>query len=308
MPADFGLALVEKHPKTDDLNQWLKDLDHLLPRLEGHFKSLWMTDHLFWGEQYAYEVWTVLTWLAARWPSFDVGPMVMGQNYRNPALTAKMASTLQVFSGGRFIMGIGAGWKEDEYAGYGYPYPTPGQRLEQLDETIEIVKRLWTQPGKVNYQGKHYQLQDAILEPKPLPVPPICVGVAGNRALALAAKHADWWNLSDAGIDHYKERMAVLDDHCARIGRDPQTIRRTWFGRLVTGRNEAEVQARAVSRVGIVYNRENAFVGTPNQIIADLKEFVAIGCDYFMIDVVGLPNPDIIDIVVNEIIPGVNKG
>lgn len=305
MSVEFGLALVESHPKST-YTQWMDNLDIVLPQLAGQFKSLWMTDHLFWNEDYAYEVWTVLTWLAARWPQYDIGPMVLGQNYRNPGLLAKMAATLQQFSGGRFIMGIGAGWKEDEYKAFNYELPSAKIRLEQLDDTLEIFKRLWTQHGKVNYQGKHYKIEDAILEPKPLPPPPICVGVAGDRALAIAAKHADWWNISDVNIAKFKERAAILDQHCAAIGRDPQSIRRTWFGRVVTGRTESEIQTRAHSWKQ-PFTTENAFVGTPAQIVEQMSEFVAAGCDYFMIDVLGLPNQAIIDMVVNEIVPAVKK-
>ncbi len=305
MPVDFGLALVESHPKSD-LNYWMNNLEHLLPHMEGKIKSLWMTDHLFWGEDYAYEVWTVLSYLAAKFPAFDVGPMVLGQNYRNPALVAKAAATLQQFSGGRFIMGIGAGWKEDEYRGYGYDLPSAKVRLEQLDDSLEIMKRLWTQPGKVSYQGKHYRIEDAILEPKPVPVPPICVGVKGDKALAIAAKHADWWNVSDVNIRVFKDRLAVLNGHCAAIGRDPKTIRKTWFGRVVTGRTETEIQ-RLANSWKMPFTTDNAFVGTPEQIIEQMSEFVAAGCDYFMIDILGLPDQTILYMVLDEIVAKVRK-
>lgn len=305
MPVEFGLALLESHKPTK-LTQWMENLEQVVPHIEGHFKSLWMTDHLFWNEDFAYEVWTTLSFIAAKFPAFDIGPMVMGQNYRNPALLAKMAATLQQFSEGRFIMGIGAGWKEDEYRGYNWELPPAGVRLEQLDDTLEIFKRLWTQKGKITFHGKHYKIEDAILEPKPVPVPPICVGVRGDRALAIAAKHADWWNISDANIRVYKERMSVLDQHCAAIGRDPKNIRRTWFGRVVTGHTDAEVQKRANSWK-MPFTTENAFVGTPPQIVEQMSEFVAVGCDYFMIDILGLPDEDILGMVLNDILPGVQK-
>lgn len=305
MPVDFCLALVESHPKSD-LNYWMNNLEQLVPHLEGKFKSLWMTDHLFWNEDFAYEVWTVLSYLAAKFPAFDVGPMVLGQNYRNPALVAKMASTLQQFSHGRFIMGLGAGWKEDEYRGYGYELPSAKVRLEQLDDAIEIMKRLWTQPGKVSYQGKHYHIQDAILEPKPVPVPPICVGVKGDNALKIVAKQADWWNVSDVNIRVFKDRSALLDRYCAEIGRDPKSIRRTWFGRVVTGRTESEIQ-RLANSWKMPFTTENAFVGTPAQIVEQMAEFVAAGCDYFMIDILGLPDQTILYMVLDEIVPAVRK-
>ncbi len=301
MPVDFGLALIESHPKTP-LNQWMDDLDLIVPQLEGHFKSLWMTDHLFWEDLFAYEVWTTLSFIAARFPKFDIGPMVMGQNYRNPALLAKMAATLQVFSGGRFIMGLGAGWKVDEYRAYNWELPPAGVRLEQLEDTIEICKRLWTQPGKVSYTGKHYKVVEAYCEPKPVPVPPIVIGVKGDKALKIAAKYADWWNISDAPIAVFKERSAVLDQQCVAIGRDPKSLRRTWFGRVVVGSNQAEVDRRANSRLK-PYTTDNAFVGTPAQVVEQMAEFVAVGVDYFMIDIIELAKPDVMGMLLEDILP-----
>jgi len=219
---------------------------------------------------------------------------------------AKAAATLQQFSGGRFIMGIGAGWKEDEYRGYGYDLPSAKVRLEQLDDSLEIMKRLWTQPGKVSYQGKHYRIEDAILEPKPVPVPPICVGVKGDHALAVAAKHADWWNVSDVNIRTFKDRLAVLNQHCAAIGRDPKSIRKTWFGRVVTGRTETEIN-RLANSWKMPFTTDNAFVGTPAQIVEQMSEFVAAGCDYFMIDILGLPDQTILYMVLDEIVAVVRK-
>src|SRR5690606_26754605 len=140
-------------PPEQAREQWLTDLEICVPQLAGHFRSLWMTDHFFWEGSPTLEAWTVLPFLAAKFTHYEVGPMVLGQSYRNPALLALMAASLQTLSNGRFVMGIGAGWKEDEYRAYGYPYPSPGVRLEQLEETLEIFKRLWTEPGKVTYQG-----------------------------------------------------------------------------------------------------------------------------------------------------------
>jgi alkanesulfonate monooxygenase SsuD/methylene tetrahydromethanopterin reductase-like flavin-dependent oxidoreductase (luciferase family) len=304
MTVDFGLALVEAHPASH-LTKWMDDLDAILPHLEGHFKSLWMTDHLFWGEQYAYECWTVLSFLAARFPKFDVGPMVIGQNYRNPALLAKMAATLQIFSQGRLILGIGTGWKEDEYRAYDYEFPSIPVRVEQLEDTYEIIKRLWTQPGKVSYRGKHYQITDAILEPKPDPLPPLMFGGGGNKTMMVAAKHCDWWNLSDAGITRFNDRVSVLNQHCESVGRDPASIRKTWFGRVVTGAKQAEIDALANSVPGRKYTTDNAFVGTPSQIVEQMQAFVDIGVTYFMIDILGLPDETIREMVLKEILPGV---
>ena len=122
MTIGFGLVLPTG-PRINQINQWLDDLDTSLSTLEGQFKSLWMTDHFFWDDDPTFEAWTVLAFVAARWPQFDLGPMVLGQSYRNPALLAKMGATLQTLCRGRFIMAVGAGWKEDEYHAYGYLFP-----------------------------------------------------------------------------------------------------------------------------------------------------------------------------------------
>ncbi len=301
MTVDFGLALVERQPRGA-LNAWMDNLDGILPQLEGHFKSLWMTDHLFWSDYFTFEAWTVLSYVAARFPQFQVGPMVMGQNYRNPGLLAKMGATLQVFSSGRLIMGLGAGWKEDEYRAYDYDFPPVGIRVDQFEDTLEIIKRLWTQPGKVTYQGKHYSVLDAYCEPKPDPVPPIVIGARGKRMLGLTARYADWWNLSDANFADFSDRLTVLNQQCETFGRDPSTVRKTWFGRLVVAETEAEATALGTSGL-MKFTRDNAFVGTPDQAVEQMLPFVENGVDYFMLDILGLPNPETIAMVIDEVIP-----
>ncbi len=305
MTVDFGLGLLPG-PPPGQLDIWLSDLDDSLPSLEGHFRSLWMTDHFFWDGAPTYEAWTVLSYLAARFPAYEVGPMVLGQNYRNPAMLALMGATLQTVTRGRFIMGIGAGWKENEYRAYDFDYPTPKVRLEQLEDTLEILKRMWAEPGQVTYAGKYYRVTDAWCEPKPDPVPPIVVGGGGKTTMKLAARHADMWNLSDANIHKYTDRLNVLKGHCEALGRDISTIRLTWFGRIAIGKTPAEAESRAHSR-DIKYTTDNAFVGTPDQIAEQMAAFTDIGVDYFMVDVIGLPDSEVISLVVDELLPKVKQ-
>ena len=300
MSIDFGLVLPTG-PRKNQINQWLDELDTTLPRLKGHFRSLWMTDHFFWDDDPTYEAWTVLAFAAARWPEFELGPIVLGQSYRNPALLAKMGATLQRLSQGRLIMAIGAGWKEDEYHAYGYPYPRAGIRIEQLEDTLEIMKRLWTEPGQISYQGKHYQIVEAYCEPKPDPLPPLIVGGGGTKTMRLAARYADWWNIPDANIDQYRQRLAILKEHCASLGRDPATLRLTWFGRLAVAKSEAEALALSDGE----WTTDRAFVGTPQQVVEQMQQFTEIGVDYFMIEVLGLSNPDIEGMVLEEVLPQV---
>lgn len=301
MNIDFGLGLLFGPPKSN-LNEWLATLDASLPKLAPRFRSLWMTDHFFWQGDPTFEAMTSLAFLAARFPNLDVGPMVLGQNYRNPAALAQMAATLQTLTQGRFIMGVGAGWKEDEYRAYNYAFPPPRERIEQLEETLIILKKMWTEPGQVSFAGKHYRVTDAWCEPKPAPVPPIMVGGSGLKTMMLTAKYADWWNMSDASIAAYSEKAAILKNNCAEIGRDPNTLRLTWFGRMAIGATLAEAEARGASRM-FKYTIDNALVGTPAQLAEQIQAFSASGVSYFMVDIIGLPDQQVIDLVMNDLMP-----
>ena len=305
MTIDFGLGLPFG-PPAGQIEQWINTLDASLPKLGKHFRSLWMTDHFFWKDQPTYEALTALTYLAARFPEYEIGPMVLGQNYRNPAHLAQMAATLQALTHGRFILGIGAGWKEDEYRAFNFRFPTPGERIEQLEDTLVILKKMWTQAGQISYVGKHYSVTDAWCEPKPNPVPPIMVGGSGTKTMLLTAKYADWWNMSDVNKAGYSERLAILKQHCTTIGRDPASLRLTWFGRMAVGKTQAEAEGYANSRE-IKYSTQNAFVGTPSQVVEQLQEFIALGVSYFMVDLIGLPNADVIEMVTEEVISKVRS-
>lgn len=295
MTVEFGLSLPSGPPKNR-IDRFLLSLEETLPALRGHIASLWMTDHFFWDDEPTFEAWTVIAYLAARWPEFKIGPIVLGQSYRNPALMAKMGATLQALSQGNFIMAVGAGWKEDEYHAYGYPYPRPGVRVEQLEDTLEIIKRMWTEPGPVSYQGKHYSITNAYCEPKPSPVPPILVGGGGGKTMLLAARYADWWSIPDANFADYRAKVQLLHQHCQSIGRDPASLRLTWFGRLVVGQTEAE----AIQRGG-QWTAQNAFVGTAVQVVEQMQQFIDLGVDYFMLEILGVDQPDVRSLVLEHV-------
>lgn len=296
MAVEFG-AVVPAGPVRGEVDRLLDDMDRLVEALPPSFKSVWMTDHFFWDDKPTHECWTVLAFAAARWSHLHVGPIVLGQGYRNPALTAKMASTLQVLSGGRLIMGIGAGWKEDEYHAYGYPYPSPGVRVGQLEDTLEIFKRLWTQPGAVTYHGAHYQIENAYCEPKP-PAIPLLVGGKGDKVLRLAARYADIWNLPDSNFDHFNERLNVLKGHCVDLGRDLSTLRLSWFGRLSVARTQEEAEARSSGK----RTARNAFVGTPEQVRELLKPFIDAGVSLFIFEILGGFDTNILHYTIEEVL------
>src|SRR6266702_3227367 len=143
------------------------------------FTTLWMEDHLQWEEGPALESFSTLCYLAAQHPNFKVGTLVLNQAYRNPALLAKMAANLQFLSAGRFILGIGAGWKEDEYRAYGYPFPNARARVEQLEEAAQVIRAMWTS-RPANFTGKYYTISDAWCIPQPSPPIPLVIGGGGE--------------------------------------------------------------------------------------------------------------------------------
>lgn len=200
---------------------------HILPTALPHFDSLWIADHFYGFDAKTdpfLEAWTTLTWLAARHPNVELCHHVLGQGYRPPALTAKMAATLQVLSGGRFILGIGAGWREDEYAAYGYDFPKPSVRFAQLEEVITICRLMWTQ-DEPSFEGTHFRIAGASAPPLPSPVPRICIGASGEKiGLPLVGRLADMWNSFFRGDDDWNRRLGIVRATAEQAGRDPGSI------------------------------------------------------------------------------------
>ena len=189
-----------------------------------HFASLGGDDTLD-----IFEAWTLLAGMAARTTRTRVGCSVTGNTYRHPAVLAKAAVTVDHLSGGRLEFGIGAGWAENEHTTLGLPFGTARDRADRLEEALPIIRSLWTQP-RTTFTGKHYQLAEAVAEPKPVqtPHPPIWIGGVGRRrTLRMAAEHAAVWNAPGGSPEEVAELSAVLDGHCADVGRDPAEIRRS---------------------------------------------------------------------------------
>jgi alkanesulfonate monooxygenase SsuD/methylene tetrahydromethanopterin reductase-like flavin-dependent oxidoreductase (luciferase family) len=264
----------------------------------GHFDSVWLTDHLQFEDNPLFEGWTALTYQAALHPQFKFGHAVLAQSFRNPALLAKMSATLQYLTNGRFILGIGAGWKEDEYTAYGYDFPTAGRRLGELEESLQIINALWREK-QATVEGKYYRVVNAYCEPKPEPLPPIVIGGTKPRILRLIARYADWWNVSGVSIDNYKLFVQESERACEDVGRDPKTLRRTWFGRCLCAPTEEAVQALNVDHL----TADRAFVGTPEQVIAQMRAFVDLGVDYFMFGNGGFPHLTTLEMLINEVLP-----
>ena len=225
-PLRFGLKLSQAAPMATLTRIWQiaddSGFDHCWDM--DHFASLGSADDLD-----IFEAWTLLAGMAARTTRTRVGCSVTGNTYRHPAVLAKAAVTVDHLSGGRLEFGIGAGWAENEHTMLGLPFGTARDRADRLEEALPVIRSLWTQP-RTTFAGVHYQLTDAVAEPKPVqkPHPPIWIGGVGRRrTLRMAAEHAAVWNAPGGSPEQVAELSAVLDRHCADIGRDPGEIRRS---------------------------------------------------------------------------------
>jgi alkanesulfonate monooxygenase SsuD/methylene tetrahydromethanopterin reductase-like flavin-dependent oxidoreductase (luciferase family) len=201
---------------------------HILPTVLPHFDSLWIADHFYGFDAKTdpfMEAWTTLSWLAAKYPNVTLIHHVLGVGYRPPALTAKMAATLQVLSGGRFVLGIGAGWRESEYAAYGYDFPKASVRFAQLEEAITICRLMWTE-DEPSFTGKYFSIAGASAPPLPDPIPRICIGASGEQiGLPMVGRLADMWNGSARGTaEDWKRRLGIVHAAAERAGRDPGAI------------------------------------------------------------------------------------
>jgi len=202
---------------------------NILPIALQHFDSLWIADHFYGFDAPTdpfMEAWTTLTWLAAKFPQVTLCHHVLGHGYRNPALTAKMAATLQVLSGDRLILGIGAGWREDEYRSYGYEFPRPAVRFAQLEELIFICRSMWSNDS-TTFTGKYFKVVNASAPPRPKVIPPICIGASGEQiALPLVGRLADMWNASiNSDEPGWIRKRNIVQDAAQKANRNPNDIK-----------------------------------------------------------------------------------
>jgi alkanesulfonate monooxygenase SsuD/methylene tetrahydromethanopterin reductase-like flavin-dependent oxidoreductase (luciferase family) len=289
-------------------NVFTSQIVNILDVIHEHFDSAWEADHFIpWAgfqdpATDTLEAWTTIAYLAGRYPDLKFGNIVLCQSYRSPALLAKMAATLQTFTNGRLILSIGAGWKADEYKAYGYEFPSTSVRMEQLEETAQILRLMWTEP-KATFRGKHYQIDAAICEPKPVPVPPLMIGGGGKKkTLRIAAQYADWWNFPGGSVEHYAELLDVLRGHCVDIGRDYAQIVKTWATDCVAiaATHEAAVQ---IAQSNPLYDQATSVVGTPDEVAAHLRRFVDLGVEHFILRFADFPKTDGARLFIDQVLP-----
>ncbi|MBD0863884.1 LLM class F420-dependent oxidoreductase [Gordonia sp. zg691] len=294
IPQGWRLDLVGIEPAA----QW-EVMSSVANRAESAgWDSVWVYDHFHTvplpTDEATHEAWTLVSAIAATTRRVDIGQMCTAMSYRNPMYLAKVAATADLISGGRVQMGIGGGWYEHEWRAYGYGFPSAGERLARLDEGVQIMKQAW-EKGRASFDGKHYTVDDAICAPQPTAgkLPLWIAGGGEKKTLRIAAKYADYTNF-DGTPDGFAHKSSVLQQHCADLGRDYDSIVRSSNYNVILGETDAEVerkladlQARLAETVGpdAASNSMGAFrgmpaVGTPEKVAANLRSLADAGMSY----------------------------
>lgn len=264
------------------------------------YESVWVYDHFHTvpvpTQEVTYEAWTLMAALAASTETVRLGQMCTCNGYRPPAYLAKVAASIDAISNGRLEMGIGAGWYEHEYNGYGYPFPKPSIRIGELGEAVEIMKRMWTE-DEARFEGKYYKLDGAICQPKPIQQPHIPFWIAGGGeklTLNVAARYASYTNFGQT-LEEFAHKSEVLKGHCDSVGRDFESIVRSTNFNVVCEETEAAVEDRIewikdkyrpyvpeerLEGLETMYRR---FAGTPEQLIEKIKPWADAGVSYAIV-------------------------
>ena len=284
------------------------------------FPSLFRSDHYFIGEQQdSLDTYVSLAIAARETTDLRLGTLVSPMTFRRPVEIARMAAAIDLLSGGRFVLGMGAGWNEPEHTAYGIPFPARGERTGRLMEAVALVRALWS-PGPANFDGKYYQLHDANMMPKPAQGRPwLLVGGSGpRRTLKAAAQFADEWNCVNASTAIYAERAAALDAHCATSGRDPSTIKRSMMTFGIVGRNEkalmhaAEIASHHVG--GGQYDAKGLLAaaaergvlhGTTEQVVDQLGKLADLGVQEVQFQHMDFDSDEVPEYLASEIAPKV---
>jgi F420-dependent oxidoreductase-like protein len=256
------------------------------------YDSVWLDDH-FYGvitppSDDSLECWTLMAALARETSTIRFGTLVGCNNYRHPPLIAKMAASVDHISNGRLEFGLGAGWYEREYAAYGYDFPAIRTRLRQLEEALHICKLMWTEE-RATFAGQHYRVDKAWCNPKPLqkPHPPIMIGGGGEKVLLrIVAQYADRWNFGGS-VKEFQTKLPILAAHCRAVGRDFKVIEKSWFGNILIEASEQRLQerlAKRAARLGAAADQleDSMITGTPEKVIARIKQYTAIGVTHFI--------------------------
>jgi F420-dependent oxidoreductase-like protein len=257
------------------------------------------------------DAWLTLAGIARETDRIRLGTMVTSATFRLPGLLAIQVAQVDDMSGGRAELGLGAGWYDGEHTAYGVPFPPLGERFERLQEQFAVIEGLWDTPAgeTFDFDGKHYQLKDSPALPKPVqqPHPPLIVGGGGaKRTPRLAATYAAEFNLAFSSLADTEAQFARVRAACVEAGRDPGTLRLSSAQTVCCGANDAEVERRAanIGRKAEVL-RAHGLAGTPDEVVARLQEFAAIGAESFYLQVLDLDDLAHVELLAEEVLPRV---
>ena len=280
------------------------------------FESLWRSDHFFSlggpRDRESLETMVSLAYAAEHTSRIRFGPLVCSMTFRHPALLARMAAAIDQLSGGRLILGIGAGWNVPEHEAFGIELPSIRLRLDALEEGAQVIRRLvGGQPA--SFEGERFRLREAYMNPKPAQAHlPLLIGGNGEkRTLRIVAKLADEWNCIALSPEAYREKVSALTAHCEREGRDPATIERSMMCSYLTSKNDAELRRLVEEREqrlaarGRPPGRGGMLIGTPPQIVEQIKALEKEGVSRVMMQHLAPPTHEVLQLLAEEILPKV---
>jgi F420-dependent oxidoreductase-like protein len=260
------------------------------------YDSAWVCDHVYGvpnPQLPILEAWSLISAVAAVTDQIQLGTLVTPPLFRNPAILAKQVATIDTIAGGRVIMGLGAGWFQPEFEAYGNPFPSLGQRMGALEEAVQIMKSMWAEE-KTSLDGKHFQVKEALCEPKPPRRPPILIGGTGEKVLmGLVARYADIWNNMAVTQSQLAQKVEALKKRCEELDRDPDTVQISQQCVVIIEETEEAAEA-ALEKAGRIYGghmgaglREHGIWGTPEQVIERIERHRELGCTSFLMEFFG---------------------
>ena len=289
-PVRFGVTLPQIKRTWAEAREAAIEFDRL------GFHSVWVCDHLYGVPLPSLPIlegWSELAAVAAITQRVELGTLVTPPFFRNPAVLAKQVATIDQISNGRTIVGLGSGWFASEYEAYGAPFPAVGERLQALEETCEVLKRLWTDE-QATFAGRHARVEQAYCEPKPVRRPPILIGGGGERKLMrIAVRHADIWNNLAVSQAQLGAKVEVLRRRCDEVQRDPASIEISQQCLVVIAADEAAARD-ALAKATRIYGghmggglEEHGIWGTPEQVIERIERHRRLGCSLFVMEFFG---------------------
>lgn len=312
---DIGLMVEGQNGLTWE--RW----SHILALAERlGFPSVFRSDHYFIGpQQDSLEAYLSFVLAARETRNIRFGPLVSPVTFRAPVDVGRMAAQIDLLSGGRFVMGLGAGWNEAEHKAYGIPFPPVKERFDRLEEALQLITALWS-PGATTHSGTYYSLLDADCQPRPARKIPVLIGGTGEkRTLKLVARYADEWNAVNLGPDGYRAKLAVLEGHCAAEGRDIATIKKSMMVFAIVGANEADLDASTQRVMGMFgapagtsladfragMKKRGLIAGTTDEVVDQLGRLAEMGLSELQFQHFNFASDSVPEYLASEIAPRV---